>query len=160
MSKTAEMDTDTGYGLYEVGFLIISTVPEEKARENLSLITDILEKNGSTVKTSEGPTLRGLAYPMSKRSQGAISHFDTAYFGSVVFEAATPAISAIQAEVDKLPDLLRFMVIKTETEALMPRERKVTGKIEPEKFRPTEKKTETPLSEEELDKTIEELVVE
>jgi ribosomal protein S6 len=152
---------DGEYGLYEVGFLILPTVAEDAVEAEVSHINEILSKHAGAVKASERPTLRTLLYTMSKHASGKNTHFSTAYFGSVTFEATAQAIIEIKNEIEKIPTILRFLLIETVPEALMPRERKVMGKIEPEKFRPEKGATPvTPISEAELDKTIEALIAE
>jgi ribosomal protein S6 len=163
MQKTAKENTvheHDDLGLYEAGFLILSTTPEDKVSEEASAISEIITRNGGKVMTTEGPTLRGLAYTMTKHVSGKNIPHDTAYFGSIYFDAPATIITSIEKEIGNLPNVLRSLVIETAPEALLPRERKVMGKIEPEKFRPEKPATPVaPVSEEELDKTIEELVV-
>ena len=160
MQKTGGEKESTDHGLYEVGFLLLPTVGEGEASGEASKIGDILSKHGAVIKATENPSLKNLAYTMEVHSSGKNYRHDSAYFGSVTFEVAQEVISVIQDEVEKLPNMLRVLVIKSEPEALMPRERKVTGKIEPEKFRPVEKVAPAPISDAELDKTIEEMVAE
>lgn len=161
MQKNEEQKKDTEYCLYEIAFLILPTIGDEAAQKEFSNVSAILAKHAATVKASEGPTLRGLAYEMEKKSQGKNLYYNNAYFGSVTFEVTAEAISEIKTDVEKMDSLLRVMIIETTPEALMPQERRVMGKIEPEKFRPEKSTTpKTPLSEAELDKTIEQLVVE
>lgn len=148
-------------GLYEVGFHLVPTVSENDVAAEAARITSILEKNGATIKVSEGPMLKGLTYTMEKTSGGKISRYDNGYFGSIVFETTADLIPEIRSAVEKLPNVLRSLVIETSPEALLPRERRVAGRIEPEKFRAEKPTTPAaPVSEEELDKSIEKLVTE
>lgn len=163
MQKTDGHEENGEYGLYEVGFHLVPTIAEDALQGVAGQISNVLTNHAARVRSSEGPTLRGLTYQMEKHIGGRNYRYDTAYFGSIVFEAAYQAVPEIQKDLEKTPEILRFVISRTSEEALMPRERKVTGRIEPEKFRPTEKAaalSATPISEEELDKTIEGLVVE
>jgi len=148
-------------GLYEVAFHLLSTIPEGDVAGEFSKVMDIIGKHGASIKATENPALRGLSYNFEKQKDGKNIPHDSAYFGSVVFETTAEAIPEIRSAVEVLPSILRVIVIETTPEALLPRERKVSGRIEPEKFR-AEKQTGTPqpISEEELDKSIEKLVTE
>ena len=145
-------------GLYELGVLIVPSISEDVARSVFSDIMEILSKHGA-VKTSDNPVLRELAYEMTKTSGGKISHFTSAYFGSIIFEAENSLVGAIKNEIEKQNDVLRLLIIKTTSAALVPRERRVSGRIDSEKFKPEKLAPKAPLSEAELDKTIEALVV-
>lgn len=146
-------------GLYELGILIVPSVSEDALRSIFSDITEIISKHG-TIKTSDNPVLRELAYEMTKTSAGKISHFTSAYFGSIIFEAENSFVPSIKNEIEKQTDVLRLLIIKTTPAALVPRERRVSGRIDSEKFRPEKPAVPpAPLSEAELDKTIEALVV-
>lgn len=160
MQKSDEQEENGKKDLYEAGILIVPTISEDAVRSIFSDITEMLVKNGAMIKSSDAPTLRDLAYEMTKSSGGKNHRFNSAYFGTIIFEAENPFISVIKDEILKQGDVLRLLIIKTTTAALMPRERRVSGRIEPEKFRPEKSAIPlAPLSEAEIDKTIEALVV-
>ena len=160
MQKSTGEDSGEKKSLYEIGILIVSTISEDIARSTFSGITEVLVKNGATVKSSDGPIIRELAYEMTKSEGGKIHHFTSAYFGAIIFEAENSLVPAIKNQIEKQAHVLRLLIIKTTTAALMPRERRVSGRIDPEKFRPEKSATPiSPLSEAEIDKTIESLVV-
>lgn len=161
MQKTGERNTETDSGLYEVGFHLIGTITEDAVAADFDAISNMVTKLGGSIKGSEAPTLRTLTYTITKHVGGKNLRYDTAYFGSIVFEADTDSIPSLRAEIEKLSNILRFLVIAITPEALMPRERRVMGKIDAEKFRPEKPEAAVaPISEEELDKTIEQMVVE
>jgi hypothetical protein len=98
---------------------------------------------------------------MVKAAQGKNLRFDTAFFGSIVFEATASSVFEIKTEIEKNSNILRLILVTTVLEALTPREYKVSGKIDAEKYRPEKPTTPiTPISDVELDKKIEELVIE
>lgn len=146
-------------GIYEIGILIVPSVSEDAARSVFSDITEMISKHGA-VKTSDNPVLRELAYEMTKTSGGKIHHFTSAYFGSIIFQTENSLVLSIKNQIEKQTDVLRLLLIKTTPTALVPRERRVSGRIDSEKFRPEKPAVPpAPLSEAELDKTIEALVV-
>lgn len=161
MQKTDSIHTEIEPSLYEVGFHILPSVEEGGAQAEMAKIKAILESYGATIKASEGPSLKKLTYEMVKVTEGKNLGFDSAFFGSIVFETTAPVISEIKTDIEKIPTMLRFILIATMPEALVPREHKVSGKIDAEKYRP--EKPAIPaaqISEVELDKKIEEMVIE
>jgi ribosomal protein S6 len=161
MQKNGQSEVEADAGLYEVGFLLMGTITEDAAAADFDAVSNIVTKFGASIKASEAPALRTLTYTITKQATGKNVRFDTAYFGSIIFEAPTDSISTLRGEIEKLPNLLRALVIEIGPEALMPRERRVMGKIDAEKFRPEKSDVVvTPISEEELDKKIEQMVVE
>ncbi len=161
MQKNDGLDADTEYGLYEVGYLLVPIIAEDVAHSDGAALSELLTSHGATIKTADHPQMRPLAYEMTKKGSGKNTYFDTAYFGSIVFEVSVPAIAEISAGIKKMPNVLRFLIIETGPDVLAPRERRVMGKIEPEKYRPEKSATPAaPVSEAELDKTIAALVAE
>lgn len=72
--------------IYEIGFHIVSSIPEEKLPAEMTIIKDLLESVKATVISEEFPKLRALTYTMTKVVGPKHLKFDTAYFGWVKFE--------------------------------------------------------------------------
>ncbi len=151
--------------LYELAFNLIPSIPEADVAKEVSTIRMMLEKAGASIKLSEDPKLIPLTYAMEKRVAGKKDFYNTAYFGSFIFEVASEAIPGLHSAVVALPVTLRFLLIDISREALVQRERPVvvsTGySHDPKKgAKKPEGASVAPISEAELDKTIEGLVVE
>lgn len=144
-------------GIYEIGFLLVPTIAEENVPAEFQDIKSILEKHGGEFISEDFPKLRSLAYRMAVALEGKKSKFDQAYFGWVKFEAATEEISKIKAELDHNPHIIRSLVISTVRESTLSAQ-KMPFHLNPEEAK---KKVPAvaPISQEELDKTIENLVV-
>jgi len=156
LENTAENTT------YELGYLIVPTVPNENVPEEANRIRDILEGNGSVISSIDAQS-RDLAYAMDKVIANKKNIFDSAYFGSFIFESTAGQIEEIKTELEKNENVLRFLIIKRSKESLippkariMPIEEKAEENTKPKK----ETKIASPIDEKELDKTIEELVIE
>jgi ribosomal protein S6 len=162
-----ETTTDSRVKVYEVGYLLIPTIPEEHLAAEVQNIKAIIEKNEGVFITEDFPKLRPLAYTMRKSATGQNLKFTNAYFGWIKFEVNPSMIPTVQVGLEKNLNLLRFMLIGTVRENTLYTQRVVyrpagegalaTDKIEEgqEAEAPKEK-----MSEEEIDKTIENLVVE
>lgn len=149
--------------LYEVGFHLLPTLTEEEANSESSQITKIISQNKCVIKNTFNPQMRELAYEMSKAVSGKKQKFANAYFGQVVFEADPKTILNIRKAIEAKQNILRTLFIEVPSESLLPRERRVpqVSREEPKADNP-EKIEEVipPMSEAELDKTIEALVIE
>ena len=150
--------------IYEVGFHIVSSIPEEKLSAELTAVKDLLEKSGAIFISEDFPKLKPLSYQMTKVVGAKHLKFDTAYFGSVKFEMNPENVEFVKKAMELSETILRFLIVKTVRENTM-------SVIKPA-YRPTEVKpipgldnkkdapVKSPVSEAELDKTIDALVVE
>lgn len=99
--------------VYEIGYLLISSVPEEKVAGIVSSLKDILTKKNAEVIAEEAPELRMLAYTMIKKIGTAHQRFDQGYFGWIKFEVSTSEIESIKKAFEMHPDMLRILVVTT-----------------------------------------------
>ena len=156
---------ETENRIYELGFHIVSSIPEEKLSAEVTAIKDVLEKNGAVIFAEEFPKLKHLAYVMTKVINAKHLKFDTAYFGWLKFEITPSVIKTVKEALDLSNSILRYIVIKTVRENTL-------SVAKPPVFRATEPKPipsvstqkageiRSPVSEAELDKTIDALMVE
>lgn len=102
---------------YEIGFLLSPTLEQINAETVGKEIDAAIGKIGGTVVDGETPRLRRLAYPIYKVISGKKIGATTGYFGwtkfSVDAEAGTENIDTLNATVEKMEEILRFILIKT-----------------------------------------------
>lgn len=157
-----ETTTDSRLKIYEIGYLLVPTIAEEQLAAEVHNIKAIIEKNDGTFITEDFPKLRPLAYMMRKTTTGQHSKFTNAYFGWIKFEINPSIIPEVQATLEKNDSILRFMVIGTVRENTLYTQRVAyspAGEAAP-LVEKTEEVAKEKMSEEEIDKTIENLVVE
>jgi ribosomal protein S6 len=150
--------------IYEVGYHIIPSVTEEGVSAEEASIKSVIEKNGGIVISGETPRLMELAYTIERVTESKREKFDTAYFGWVKFEIDPAQIAVLKEAFDTNRKILRSLMITTVRENtrsdvhpnLGRGERKAPTKAVSDEV--VEEKA--PVSEEELDRTIDELVVE
>lgn len=155
--------------IYELGFHIIPSVEEGKLPAEVDSIKASIERQGGAFIADEFPKKIALAYTIAKDTEGKRYKFDTAYFGWMKFEMKTENIMNLKDEADKNKNILRYLIIKTVKEstlapksALTPKEeivKKTKNETSPRLVGPGPKKEVPKMSEAELDKTIEELIV-
>lgn len=148
--------------VYEVGYHIVPTVSPEHLPKEVDAIKAVLGNVGATVISEEAPKMMNLAYEMLKVVGPKRDYFKTAYFGSIKFESEPKAAVELKKALDLSDKVLRFIIVKTVRENTM-HGYKFLKDAKDASRRPTDKKADAPKAEgnpEELDKSIEKLVIE
>lgn len=100
--------------VYEVGYLIASSVPEEKVEEEVNILKKIIADNGASIISEEFPKRQPLAYTIRRKTvAGSYDKFDEAYFGWVKFEVGSSSIGSIKKAIEIIPSVIRLLVITT-----------------------------------------------
>jgi ribosomal protein S6 len=99
--------------IYELGYLVLSTLPEEQVAPEVSKLKEILAKFSAKVIADEYPVLIDLAYTMITRVDNKNAQFDTGYFGWIKFEADAEVMAELKKELDRNTVLLRYMLTRT-----------------------------------------------
>lgn len=143
--------------IYELGFLLVPELAEDEVAGEVGALKNlILDKIGGIEISSEMPKPIELAYQMDKRVGGKIEHYNRAHFGWIKFELPVDNIEKLNKALEENKKIIRFIVIKTVRENTMAVKRVIVRPPADAK-----KKEDGPLmTEEEMDKTIAELVVE
>ena len=153
--------------VYEIGYLIASSVPEEQVSAEATLINGLITKAGAEMIAEEAPHRMRLAYEMRKKSVGGTySKYNEAYFGWTKFALSPDAIDSLKKSVEVVPSVLRMLVTSTV------RENTYLGKSAPAiaaeiaetttkgAEKDEEKKEVAPASVEDMDKSIDDMVKE
>lgn len=113
--------------VYEIGYLVLPSVPEENLPQVVSNLVSIIEKAGGKPLDGEDPALEPLAYSMSKTVGARKYIVDEAYVGWMKFdlpaeasakEGAEHPVEAIRIGVDKAEEILRHLLIKAPRETV------------------------------------------
>jgi len=166
MAKTKEVvvdadsvDTDVKSSIYEVGYIMVPSIPEENLGGEVTVFKDSLTEMVATFISDEYPKMLELAYEMSRSIANKKQKFSYGYFGWVKFECSTTSAKVIKDMLDKNEKLVRYLMIKTVRESTMSSKRPYSNK-DGFKRRSTPKAEESlPINEETIDKEIEALVV-
>lgn len=158
---TESVDKDLGDSqVYELGYHVLPTVAEENVSEEVAKIHTLVSSLGGSMISEGVPSMRQLAYDISKKVAGKSVKFSKAYFGWLKFEMERSQVLVLKNKVEVLPNMLRSIIVKTVKENTMyipkiPTFRKETS----EKEVPVEVVEKAPASEAEIDKSIDELVI-
>jgi ribosomal protein S6 len=160
MSNIKEKDPS----VYEIGYLIASSIPEEKIPETADAVKKVIIDAGATIIAEEQPVRQPLAYTIRRKTvSGAYDKYDMAYFGWTKFELGSDAIESVKKSIEIQPAVLRMLLISTTREntylgkraiaAMAKADAIVTDKVE-------DKKDVAPATVEEMDKSIDDMVKE
>lgn len=148
--------------IYELGFLLLPSLDSAGVSgETASLRDLIIEKQGIIITEGEAKE-RPLAYQMSKMIDNKKEKFNRAHFGWIKFETTPHMALEIKSALDLKKNILRFLIIKTTREEVFVERRVLHKKKLSFKTAETKGKKEEaakPVSQAELDKTIDELVI-
>lgn len=98
---------------YEIGYLLISSIPGEKVAEVVTSLKDVLSKKGASFIGEGAPELQPLAYTMVKKIGSQNHRFDEGYFGWFKFLLQAGDIESVKKTFDMHPDMLRMLLITT-----------------------------------------------
>jgi len=154
-----EEELEARLGVYEVGYLMLPSIPEENLGEEVTLFKDMFIENGAVFISDEYPKLIELAYEMTRSINNKKQKFSYGYFGWVKFECSTATAKIIKNILDKNEKLVRYLMVKTVRENTMSVKRSYS-KQDGARRRPAPKTEEAEvINEETIDKEIEALVV-
>ncbi len=108
-----EENKKEGKQVYEIGYLLVSSLPEEKVDSEISGLRDMLSKKGADFIAEEAPELRSLAYTMTKKIGQMNQRFDKGYFGWFKFEVSISDIDNIKKAFEENPHILRILLVTT-----------------------------------------------
>jgi ribosomal protein S6 len=158
--------------VYEIGYLIAPSVPEEKVPAEADALRKILTDAGASIITEEIPSTMDLAYEMRRKTvSGAYDKYNEAYFGWIKFEVGSDMIEAAKKSFEAYPSVLRMLLIVTvrENTYLGKRASVIAADINSKKDSSSDEKSPkasgadkdaAPVSVEDMDKSIDAMVKE
>ena len=105
--------------VYEVGYLFVPTIADEKIAEKVESVRSAVEGASGRIISEGSPSLLDLAYPMSTVVSNKKHTYESGYFGWVKFDAEPASIGAIKDVLDGNSDIIRHIIIKTVREDTM-----------------------------------------
>ncbi|MDQ3089981.1 MAG: 30S ribosomal protein S6 [bacterium] len=104
--------------IYEIGYSILTSVSEDKLDDVVTKIKKAVTDVGGVLLDSESPFQQELAYPMSKTVGARKYVAEEAYIGWMKFECAPENTPNVKISLDKIEEVLRFLLIKATRETL------------------------------------------
>lgn len=159
--EDANEDVEINSRIYEVGYLLLPTIPEEGIPALYGNLKDLVVSLGGEIISDEMPKMITLAYTMSKVTQNVRSKFNSAFFGWVKFEINPEKVLELKKKLDLDPNFLRFLILKTVRENTIAAKRFVHKDSRKKIFsakKEGENENVAPIDEKEIDKEIDAMV--
>jgi len=102
--------------VYEIGYLILPSISEDNLSSVTNAIRKVITTEGGTEIDAEEPVKESLAYSMSKTVGASRYVLSDAYLGWIKFEVDRSKAPAIKVGVEKIEEVLRFLLIKAPRE--------------------------------------------
>jgi len=102
--------------VYEVSYLILPSIPEDKLTDVVGSIKKVITKEDGKEIDAETPFKQPLAYSMSKTIGASRYVISDAYLGWIKFEAEPVRALEIKAGIEKIAEVLRFLLVKAPRE--------------------------------------------
>ena len=102
--------------VYEIGYLVLPSISEDALSLVVENIKAAIVKEGGKEIDGEAPFKQDLAYTMTKTIGASRYVVNDAYIGWVKFEAEPANVLKIKALVEKMDEVLRFLLIKAPRE--------------------------------------------
>ena len=113
IEENVSEEKEARVSVYEVGYLLVPSIPEENLGGEVTALKDLFLENGAVFISDEYPKLIELAYEMSRSINNKKQKFSYGYFGWVKFECSTEQAKVLKNVLDKNEKLIRFLFIKT-----------------------------------------------
>lgn len=159
--EDANEDVEINSRIYEVGYLLLPTIPEEGIPALYGNLKDLVVSLGGEIISDEMPKMITLAYTMSKVTQNVRSKFNSAFFGWVKFEINPEKVLELKKKLDLDPNFIRFLILKTVRENTIAAKRFVHKDSRKKIFsakKEGENENVAPIDEKEIDKEIDAMV--
>lgn len=151
--------------VYEIGYLLAPSLTEEGIEKAVSGIRQSIEKEGGSFVAEGAPSMTRLSYAIETQEGGKRVEHDRAYFGWIKFELGVEGAKAVEAALKSDKTVIRYISFRTvreDTRAKMKaptlREVKRTDTIKSAPRRAEE--SAAPVSEEDLDKALQDITAE
>src|SRR3989338_1410028 len=102
--------------IYELGYLILPSLAEDRVLQAAEAIKSLVSANDGRVFAGEDPIKIDLAYTMSKTVGASKYVVNEAYIGWVKFELEPEKLGGVKVGVEKMNEVLRFLLIKAPKE--------------------------------------------
>lgn len=163
--KEKHEDKDENVVLYELGYHLVPSLGEDDLALRVTELQKAITAEGGSVISEGQPETYSLAYTMRKLRGGKWDRYDSSFFGWIRFEAPTTAIIPLKEALDLDEHLIRYLLMKLDPAALLPdpvrtpRPESTEVAVEPKELvKKQDDEDKGEVSEEELDKQIEQLI--
>ncbi|MBP9760453.1 MAG: 30S ribosomal protein S6 [Candidatus Pacebacteria bacterium] len=152
---------------YELGYHLVPSLSEDDLALRVGELMQVITNAGGKIVSEGAPQACTLTYTMKRLRGGRWEKYDTTFFGWVRFSAPAEVVLALKEVLEHAEYVVRHLILKLDAKALapaptprVPRPTEVVEvAIEPKQLESKhDEETKVDVSEEELDKQIEDLI--
>jgi ribosomal protein S6 len=166
VEKKEHEDKEKVAVVYELGYHLVPSLGEDDLALRVTELQKAIIAEGGSVISEGQPQAFTLAYPMRKMRGGRWDHYESSFFGWVRFEVPAEGVLVLKEMLDTNEYLIRYLLVKLDPVALIPepvrepRHESTEVEVEPKMLvkKQDEEEVKGEVSEEELDKQIEQLI--
>jgi ribosomal protein S6 len=119
MAKETNTEINLDASIYEVGYHLVPTLAEESIPAQADAVKAFITSVGGEIISEGTPTIKDLAYPISKTVKAIKSNYSKAYFGWVKFSTTPDSIEKIKTSLDASEVVVRYLLISTVKESTL-----------------------------------------
>jgi len=157
VKKQEQTEKDIETRIYEIGYLLVPTLADEEVSGIVASLKDIVREAGGILLGEGEPKTKNLAYSMTKAIGHNKKDYDSAYFGWLSFELSIGNIEKVTTAIEDNESVIRMLVVKTTREEAIPK--KKSSVVRKKRIAKKEEISGKPASSAEIDKAIEEMVI-
>jgi ribosomal protein S6 len=156
---STEKNLKDGAKIYEVGYIIVPSVPEEKIGAEVEKVRSVISKFGGEIIGGEEAKKKTLSYTMIKKIGVTNHRFKEGYFGWLKFEMSSENVNEIKKTLETDNNVLRFLLINTVREnTYLGEKAKVLAKENSKEDDEEKAEVKEETNPEEIDKSIDDMV--
>lgn len=163
LSQASSAPSGDSRPVYEIGYHLVPTLAEGDVAGEVANIRAML--GDAEIIKDEAPHKMTLAYIIERAGAGRREKYGESYFGFVKFAIDKEHINGIEAKLRAMRPVLRYLLVETAREEAAPARRAVftSDRLEGETLKkpaaPIEEFKGAEVSEEELDKSIDAIIL-
>lgn len=113
---TENIEAKEAQTVYELCYLVLPSISEDSLPGVVQSLRSAITKEEGTEIAGEEPFHQDLAYTMSKTVGASRYVVNDAYIGWIKFEASPEKVSEIKVAVEKMDEIIRFLIVKAPRE--------------------------------------------
>ncbi|MCA1806883.1 MAG: 30S ribosomal protein S6 [Actinobacteria bacterium] len=114
----AKTDTNENITIYEIGFLLAPTIPEDQVKAIETDMHKQITDAGGDIVASQSPEMRELSYEIEVKDEGEKRHYSRGQFGWVQFNLEPHQVDDIEKIFITSDDVIRHLLVTVDDEAV------------------------------------------
>lgn len=114
----ANTDTNETTEIYEVGFLLAPTIPEDQVTAIDNDMHEKITEAGGEIVASQSPEMRELSYEIEVKDEGEKRQFTRGQFGWVQFSLNPADVDAVEKIFITSDEVIRHLLVTVDEEAV------------------------------------------